>query len=104
VIVQDDAFDATESITICAFSTDPTEVLQQVIDRGPISAMPVAASPAPRKSSVWSASLPPVVRNADMMPASATAAVHWMSSLKTQNWTRYLRSSRKALWLAKSSN
>ena len=25
VIVQDDAFDATESITICAFTTDPTE-------------------------------------------------------------------------------
>ncbi len=26
VIVQDDAFDATDSITICAFTTDPTEV------------------------------------------------------------------------------
>lgn len=25
VIVQDDAFDATQSITICAFTTDPTE-------------------------------------------------------------------------------
>lgn len=25
VIVQDDAFDATNSITICAFTTDPTE-------------------------------------------------------------------------------
>ena len=25
VIVQDDAFDATHSITICAFTTDPTE-------------------------------------------------------------------------------
>jgi mRNA interferase MazF len=25
VIVQDDAFDATDSITICAFTTDPTE-------------------------------------------------------------------------------
>ncbi|SJZ31962.1 mRNA interferase MazF [Enhydrobacter aerosaccus] len=25
VIVQDDAFDATASITICAFTTDPTE-------------------------------------------------------------------------------
>lgn len=25
VIVQDDAFDATRSITICAFTTDPTE-------------------------------------------------------------------------------
>jgi mRNA interferase MazF len=25
VIVQDDSFDATESITICAFTTDPTE-------------------------------------------------------------------------------
>ena len=25
VIVQDNAFDATESVTICAFTTDPTE-------------------------------------------------------------------------------
>ena len=25
VIVQDDAFDATESITVCAFTTDPSE-------------------------------------------------------------------------------
>ena len=25
VIVQDDSFDATDSITICAFTTDPTE-------------------------------------------------------------------------------
>ena len=25
VILQDDAFDATDSITICAFTTDPTE-------------------------------------------------------------------------------
>jgi mRNA interferase MazF len=25
VIVQDDAFDATDSITVCAFTTDPTE-------------------------------------------------------------------------------
>lgn len=27
VIVQDDAFDATDSITICAFTTDPTPAL-----------------------------------------------------------------------------
>jgi mRNA interferase MazF len=25
VIVQDDAFDATESVTVCAFTTDPTD-------------------------------------------------------------------------------
>lgn len=25
VIVQDDSFDATESVTVCAFTTDPTE-------------------------------------------------------------------------------
>jgi mRNA interferase MazF len=25
VIVQDDSFDATDSITVCAFTTDPTE-------------------------------------------------------------------------------
>ncbi len=27
VIVQDDAFDATDSITICSFTTDPTDAL-----------------------------------------------------------------------------
>ena len=27
VIIQDDSFDATASITICAFTTDPTEAL-----------------------------------------------------------------------------
>ena len=27
VIVQDDSFDATDSITVCAFTTDPTEAL-----------------------------------------------------------------------------
>ena len=34
------------------------------------SAMPMAASPAPRNSSVCSASLPPVMRSADRTPAS----------------------------------
>ncbi len=66
--------------------------------------MPVAASPAPRNRTVWSASLPPVTRNAENMPASATAAVPWMSSLKTQARSRYWCSRRNAAWLAKSSN
>ncbi len=44
--------------------------------------MPVAASPAPKNRIFCSASLPPVTRSADRMPASATAAVPWMSSLK----------------------
>ena len=66
--------------------------------------MPVAASPAPRNSTVWSASLPPVTRNAENRPASATAAVPWMSSLKTGIVSRYLCSRRNAEWLAKSSN
>ena len=52
--------------------------------------MPVAASPAPRNSSFWSVSLPPVTRSAEKMPASATAAVPWMSSLKVQMRSRYL--------------
>ena len=39
------------------------------------SAMPVAASPAPRNSTLWSASFPPVTRSAENSPASATAAV-----------------------------
>jgi len=34
VIVQDDSFDATDSITICAFTTDPTEA--------PLFRLPVA--------------------------------------------------------------
>jgi mRNA interferase MazF len=36
VVVQDDAFDATESITICAFTTDPTDA--------PLFRLPVAPS------------------------------------------------------------
>jgi len=37
VIVQDDAFDATASVTICAFTTEPTEA--------PLLRLPVAPSP-----------------------------------------------------------
>jgi mRNA interferase MazF len=36
VIVQDDAFDATDSITVCAFATDPTDA--------PLFRVPVAPS------------------------------------------------------------
>jgi mRNA interferase MazF len=36
VIVQDDAFDATDSVTICAFTTDPTEA--------PLLRLPVKAN------------------------------------------------------------
>jgi len=36
VIMQDDAFDATDSITICAFTTDPTEA--------PLFRLPVEAN------------------------------------------------------------
>lgn len=34
VIVQDDRFDATDSITVCAFTTDPTEapLLRQLVE------------------------------------------------------------------------
>ena len=45
-----------------------------------------------------------MTRSADRMPASATAAVPWMSSLNVQIRSRYFSSSRNALWLAKSSN
>ncbi len=37
VIVQDDSFDATESITICAFTTDPTEA--------PLFRLPIEPNP-----------------------------------------------------------
>ena len=68
------------------------------------SAMPVAASPAPWNRIVCSPSRPPVTRSAEKMPASATAAVPWMSSLNVRMRSRYFSSSRNAWWLAKSSN
>ena len=46
----------------------------------------------------------PVTRSAEKMPATVTEAVPWMSSLKQQTRSRYRRSRRNALWLAKSSN
>ena len=36
VIIQDDRFDRTDSVTICAFTTDPTDI--------PLFRLPVAAS------------------------------------------------------------
>ena len=45
------------------------------------SAIPVAAEPPPRKSSRCSVIFAPVMRSAARMPASATPAVPWMSSL-----------------------
>lgn len=36
VIIQDDRFDATESVTVCAFTTDPTEA--------PLFRLPIAAT------------------------------------------------------------
>jgi mRNA interferase MazF len=38
VVVQDDAFDATESVTVCAFTTDPIDA--------PLLRLPVAPSDA----------------------------------------------------------
>jgi mRNA interferase MazF len=35
VILQDDRFDATESVTICAFTTDPTEAPLFRVEVGP---------------------------------------------------------------------
>ena len=66
--------------------------------------MPVAASPAPWKSSRCSSSGLPVMRSAERIPATTTAAVPWMSSLKVATRSWYFCSSRNALWLAKSSN
>jgi mRNA interferase MazF len=37
VIVQDDRFDATDSVTVCAFTTDPTDA--------PLIRLPVAPGP-----------------------------------------------------------
>lgn len=44
--------------------------------------MPTPAAPAPAKTMRWSAGRPRVMRIAESMPASATAEVPWMSSLK----------------------
>ncbi len=44
--------------------------------------MPVAASPAPMNRIVWSSSFCFVTRSAENRPATDTAAVPWMSSLK----------------------
>ena len=44
VIVQDDAFDATESITICAFTTDPTDAPLFRLDVTPDGRNGLAAS------------------------------------------------------------
>jgi len=61
---------------------DTTERIQgyekdkmKAVENGTRSAMPVAASPAPRNKTRWSASFPPFTRNAENRPASATAAV-----------------------------
>ena len=52
-------------------------------------AMPMAASPAPWKRKVWSLSFVLVAFRAARMPARATEAVPWMSSLNVQYWLRY---------------
>ena len=67
--------------------------------------MPMAASPAPRKRSVWSVSLPPVRRSAEKSPASATRGRALDVVVEACRRGRGSAcSSRKALWLAKSSN
>ena len=66
--------------------------------------MPVAAEPAPRNMIRRSLNRTPVIRVEEYTPASATAAVPWMSSLKQSTRSRYLFSSAYALGVRKSSN
>mmetsp|Transcript_67930 Transcript_67930/g.162212 ORF Transcript_67930/g.162212 Transcript_67930/m.162212 type:complete len:369 (+) Transcript_67930:3-1109(+) len=68
------------------------------------SAIPVPASPAPMKTTVSSRSRVPLILVATRRPASATAAVPWMSSLNVQILLRYFSSSLNAVVLPKSSN
>ena len=68
------------------------------------SAIPIAASPAPRKRNLLSDKRLFVIRRDAKRPATATDAVPWMSSLNVQYWSRYLSKKRKALWFPKSSN
>mmetsp|Transcript_20667 Transcript_20667/g.39893 ORF Transcript_20667/g.39893 Transcript_20667/m.39893 type:complete len:278 (+) Transcript_20667:524-1357(+) len=67
-------------------------------------AIPVAASPAPKKRNFWSSRSPWFFLNAANIPARPMVAVPWMSSLKHGVFSRYLSSNVKALWFAKSSN
>ena len=53
---------------------------------------------------MWSVSFLPLALSAARMPASATLAVPWMSSLKVQYLLRYFSRNRNAFWLPKSSN
>lgn len=41
VVVQDDRFDATESVTVCAFTTDPTEapLIRLAIEPAPLNGL-----------------------------------------------------------------
>lgn len=41
VVIQDDRFDATESVTVCAFTTDPTEapLIRLAIDPDPLNGL-----------------------------------------------------------------
>lgn len=41
VIIQDDRFDATNSVTVCAFTTDPTEapLIRLVVEPGPTNGL-----------------------------------------------------------------
>ena len=66
--------------------------------------MPVAAEPAPRNMMLRSLNRRPVIRVEEYTPASATAAVPWMSSLKHSTRCRYLFSSAYAFGVRKSSN
>jgi hypothetical protein len=47
-------------------------------------------SPAPTNRYVWLESEPPVIRNAEWSPASATAAVPWSPSKLTMSYWRFL--------------
>jgi len=51
VIVQDDRFDATDSVTVCAFTTDPTEapLFRLRVEAGEINGLRESCSPHGRQ-------------------------------------------------------
>ena len=66
--------------------------------------MPIPAAPAPTSTIRASARAVPVARSPASTPATTTAAVPWMSSLKDGTRAAYRSSSRSALTCLKSSN
>mmetsp|Transcript_40292 Transcript_40292/g.66638 ORF Transcript_40292/g.66638 Transcript_40292/m.66638 type:complete len:209 (-) Transcript_40292:300-926(-) len=81
-------------------SLRPSSIMPSMI----CSHTPSPALPAPAHTTRASRSAVPAARQALSRPATVTAPVPWMSSLKARARGAHRSSRRKALWLPKSSN